>query len=135
VQNSLFVPDLGGLLNRKPTYTLSRQPHTPDSELSDGVDLQRLSLDVRKQASGDSAPLFRQDSIRSVLGDAAFAILPDGTTLEGWTIADVEELNDHVRHMLHSRRSKFKRAMKGFLQYIKKRKPSDYHVRFQVAIY
>ena len=33
----------------------------------------------------------------------------------------MDELNDHVRHMLHSRRSKFKRSMKGFGQYVRKR--------------
>ena len=58
----------------------------------------------------------------AALGSERFAVLPDGASLEGWTQEDIEELNDHVRHMLHSRRSKFKRAMKGFGQYVKRRK-------------
>lgn len=38
--------------------------------------------------------------------------------LEGWSEEDKAELNDHVRHMMHSRRSKFKRSMKGFGKYM-----------------
>ncbi|GMF70226.1 unnamed protein product [Aspergillus oryzae] len=62
-------------------------------------------------------------SLSAVLGkqDPQFAVLPEGSNLEGWTARDIEELNDHVRHMLHSRRSKFKRAMKGFGKYVSKR--------------
>jgi hypothetical protein len=62
-------------------------------------------------------------SLSAVLGkqDPQFAVLPDGSNLEGWTAQDVEELNDHVRHMLHSRRSKFRRSMKGFGKYVSKR--------------
>lgn len=41
--------------------------------------------------------------------------------LDGWTPAEKEELDDLVRHMLHSRRARFKRSMKGFLQYVRRR--------------
>lgn len=61
-------------------------------------------------------------SLSSVLKETRFAVLPEGTSLAGWTKAEAEELNDHVRHMLHSRRSKFRRSMKGFGQYVSKRK-------------
>jgi hypothetical protein len=44
--------------------------------------------------------------------------------LEGWTKRDKAEVNDHVRHMLHSKRSKFKRTMRGFGQYVRRR---EYH--------
>jgi hypothetical protein len=47
--------------------------------------------------------------------------LPDDKTLEGWTKEDKEELDDRVRHMLHSRRAKMKRALKGFGQYVRRR--------------
>ncbi|KAL1962588.1 hypothetical protein VTN77DRAFT_9381 [Rasamsonia byssochlamydoides] len=121
VQNSLFVPDLGNLLNRTPTYTLSR----PTAEISESE-----TNEERVEAPKVGEPLDRQqstgnrlgptDSISSVLGENHFAELPEGSTLEGWTTRDIMELNDHVRHMLHSRRSKFKRAMKGFAQYVSK---------------
>jgi hypothetical protein len=62
----------------------------------------------------------RSDSITSRLTDSHFAALPHGRKLEGWSAAQKWELDDHVRHMLHSRRSKFKRQMKGFGQYVRR---------------
>ncbi|OKL57527.1 hypothetical protein UA08_07089 [Talaromyces atroroseus] len=116
VQNSLFVPDLGGLLNRTPTYNLTRRPSkVPESH--------ELTKTTTEPVATVAPPLQRPQlvsSISSMIEDEPFAILPDGATLEGWSKQDIEELNDHVRHMLHSRRSKFKRAMKGFGQYISK---------------
>lgn len=59
-------------------------------------------------------------SISSQLSENRYAVLPHGVTLEGWTEEDKLELNDHVRHLLHSRREGFKRSMRGFRQYISK---------------
>ncbi|OXV10704.1 hypothetical protein Egran_01538 [Elaphomyces granulatus] len=112
VQNSLFVPNLGDLLNRTPTYTLSRPPPSLDDETA-GETAER-----EEKLVSDRPHL--HTSISSVIGEPPFAVLPDGSSLNGWTTEDVLELNDHVRHMLHSRRSKFKRAMKGFAQYASK---------------
>ena len=56
------------------------------------------------------------------LGAPPFAVAPEGNQLEGWTREDLLILNDRVRHMLHSRRSKFRRAMRGFGKYVSKRK-------------
>jgi hypothetical protein len=114
VQNSLFVPNLGDLLNRTPTYTLSRPAPSLDDETA-GETAER-----EEKLVSDRPHL--HTSISSVIGELPFAVLPDGSSLNGWTTEDVLELNDHVRHMLHSRRSKFKRAMKGFAQYASKRK-------------
>ena len=63
-------------------------------------------------------------SITSQLDDTHFAVLPHGERLKGWTAEDRAELNDHVRHLMHSRKEKFKRSMKGFGQYVRKRKSS-----------
>lgn len=60
----------------------------------------------------------RTDTITSRLSDSHYAALPHGVSLANWTDAEKWELDDHVRHMLHSRRSKFKRMMKGFGQYV-----------------
>ncbi|KAL4946291.1 hypothetical protein BDV06DRAFT_182659 [Aspergillus oleicola] len=120
VQNSLFVPNLGPLVNRNQTYVLSPPPEM-DKEESTSTD-----EDEDKEDMGglEGRPRLERPitSISSVLQDREprFAILPDGINLEGWTFEDIEELNDHVRHMLHSRRSKFKRSMKGFGKYISK---------------
>lgn len=61
-------------------------------------------------------------TIDSNISESRFAVLPHGTSLDGWTKEEKAELNDHVRHMLHSKRSKFKRAMRGFGQYVRRRK-------------
>lgn len=121
MQNSLFVPNLGPLVNRNQTYTLS-----PPTELQ-REETTSTEEDEEEEETNEPEPrpvMARQiTSISSVLeeGEPRFAILPDGINLQGWSYKDVEELNDHVRHMLHSRRSKFKRSMVGFGKYVSKR--------------
>ncbi|KAJ5833669.1 hypothetical protein N7474_001980 [Penicillium riverlandense] len=119
VQNSLFVPNLGSFVNRMPTYTISRPPPSSDEEQGTTTDEAELSEDAKKER-----PRIEQlrpfTSMSSVVSGPRFAVLPEGHDLEGWTKEDFAELNDHVRHMLHSRRSKFRRAMKGFSQYVRK---------------
>ena len=129
VQNSLFVPDLGRLLNRRPTYILSRRPTiaTTDSSTSEGGDDEDGGDVQRFQTAQERPPIDRAttnatlNTISSRVNDKFFAVLPHGVQLRGWNEEDKLELNDHVRHMLHSRRSKFKRSMKGFGQYVRKR--------------
>jgi hypothetical protein len=77
------------------------------------------ALDEERRAKAQRQ---RLTSITSKLDEAHYAVLPEGEKLQGWSPEDVVELNDHVRHMLHSRREKFKRGMKGFGQYVRKRK-------------
>jgi hypothetical protein len=60
-------------------------------------------------------------TLSSNVNEKFYAVLPHGVALPNWSEEDKMELNDHVRHMLHSKRSKFKRSMKGFGQYVKKR--------------
>ncbi|KAI1143200.1 hypothetical protein F5Y05DRAFT_367842 [Hypoxylon sp. FL0543] len=93
IQNSLFVPSLGRFVNRRPTYQLSIEPEEPA---------------IREEGGEEERFTFEH------------AVLPDGVYLDGWTDAEKAELNDYVRHMLHSRRSKFKRSMKAFGQYVRK---------------
>lgn len=166
VQNSLFVPDLGRFLNRRPTYTITRQP-TRISEADSGMEdddrlglrktrtkrtrpaSSRLSMPpsipatagLQPSTSGvegdpsakpveisaisddasDEHRLGRRTSLSSTINSHYYAVLPHGVSVDDWADEDIEELNDHVRHMLHSRRSKFKRSMKGFSQYVRKR--------------
>ncbi|KAJ6110013.1 hypothetical protein N7486_002248 [Penicillium sp. IBT 16267x] len=117
VQNSLFVPNLGGWLNRMPTYTLTRPPPS-DEEQGTSLDEGEVSDDTKERPTLEQLRPF--SSMSSVLAGPRYAILPEGHELAGWTNEDLAELNDHVRHMLHSRRSKFKRSMKGFGQYVRK---------------
>jgi len=126
VQNSLFVPDIpyfGNFLNRRPTYTLTHRPtdleeaESTASEAGD-EDGPKQRPGVQAQRTYTSATL---NTISSRVNDKYYAVLPHGVSLPGWSEEEKLELNDHVRHMLHSRRSKFKRSMKGFGQYVRKR--------------
>ena len=56
------------------------------------------------------------------MSESQYAVLPHGVSLAGWSQEDKDELNDHVRHLLHSRRAKFKRSMRGFGKYVRRRK-------------
>jgi hypothetical protein len=129
LQNSLFVPDLGGLINRRPTYELT--PRNTDIERPRS----RAGTRFTARPPGQRLPTIKQEasqagielqtpqrqrttSISSQLSDSHYAVLPHGVDLEGWTQDDIDELNDHVRHLLHSRREGFKRSMRGFRKYI-----------------
>ena len=135
VQNSLFVPDLGRFVNRRPTYDLSpRDTHDSSSTETSDSDSDDSSEEEKPPAPPTTGPTSskdedeiqearrtRSDSITSVLDESHYAVLPHGVSLEGWSEQEKVELDDHVRHMLHSRRSKFKRGLKGFGKYIRKR--------------
>ncbi|KMP01630.1 hypothetical protein CIRG_01769 [Coccidioides immitis RMSCC 2394] len=117
VQNSLFVPDLGHWVNRRPTYTVSPGPTRGHVEMERPAVPQKRKEDRGEQKLERSRTM---DTITSTLSDSRFAVLPDGVSLEGWSAEDKRALDDHVRHMLHSRRSAFKRGLKGFIKYVKK---------------
>jgi len=67
---------------------------------------------------GDEA---EKKKVDDTLKSCQYAILPDDKVLVGWTPENKEELDDRVRHMLHSRRAKMKRSLKGFRQYVRRR--------------
>ena len=146
VQNSLFVPDLGWLVNRTPTYNLPRKPTTAAPPPIEKVDTNK-PLPVRPlpvaeaevEVEGGIGEPYTADhrrrragSLTSVLSETHFAVLPHGVRLEGWTEEEKEELNDYVRHLLHSRKEKFKRSMRGFGQYI--RKPLGFFVTLYAVL-
>ncbi|KAK5136470.1 hypothetical protein LTR08_003115 [Meristemomyces frigidus] len=131
VQNSLFVPDFGGLISRRPTYELT--PRTTDIEM---LPRSRAGTRTAQRPGAGRLPTIKQEtpspgiemqnalqkqtSISSRLSDSHYAVLPHGVDLDGWTQDDIDDLNDHVRHLLHSRRAGFRRSMHGFRQYISK---------------
>lgn len=90
------------------TAATGRLPTIKQDPTSSGIELQ------------GQGPRPRQTSISSQLSDSHYAVLPHGVDLEDWTKEDIDDLNDHVRHMLHSRRAGFKRSMQGFRKYIAK---------------
>lgn len=142
VQNSLFIPNLGWLYNRQPTYDLSQSTSSDSSDEEAGIALgypeQDVSQETEQGAHTTSRPaelsrLNTSNTISSVLTGMSeghnYAVLPHGASLPGWTSEDKAVLNDHVRHLLHSRRERFKRSMRGFGRYV--RKP----VGFLVTLY
>ncbi|KAF2685663.1 hypothetical protein K458DRAFT_300387 [Lentithecium fluviatile CBS 122367] len=125
IQNSLFIPNLGRFVNRRPTYNLQRAP----SESASLEDINRILSRAqgtqeepgpRLTRSGTQGTVATLATIDSRMSDSRYAVLPHGTSLEGWSKEDKQELNDHVRHMLHSKRSKFKRSMRGFGKYVRR---------------
>lgn len=159
VQNSLFIPDLGRLLNRRPTYELTRRPTNipdaepphvltkrptrtptkiPEAQPPDKREKRQedLSLEATRYLTAEEKSELehpdsqtstrfkarRTHSLASVMSESQYAVLPHGVSLAGWSQEDKDELNDHVRHLLHSRRAKFKRSMRGFGKYVRRRK-------------
>lgn len=136
VQNSLFVPDLGRFVNRRPTYNLSRHLSDVKGSQTPKVRPSRAPSDpaslvtaISKPSEGTQEeqgiePIARTAtrlSITSALTDSHYAVLPHGVSIADWDDGDKVLLNDHVRHALHSRRAAFKRGLKGFGQYVRRR--------------
>ncbi|KAL2259931.1 hypothetical protein VTK26DRAFT_6232 [Humicola hyalothermophila] len=113
IQNSLFVPSLGKWVNRRPTYDLSLHPPVPGAFPGSKEDVTTKD----RAEGGDLAAGPRSPSLSSVLSQPQYAILPKDASLEGWLEEDIKLLNDYVRHMLHSRRSKIKQRLKAFVKY------------------
>lgn len=132
VQNSLFVPDFGRyggrFINRRPTYQLTRPATATPSDSSTDEDLSPATEEAAA-VTGTTRPTAARvptgatlNTITSRVNERFYAVLPHGVELKGWSEEEKLELNDHVRHMLHSRRSKFSRRMRGFGQYVRRRK-------------
>jgi hypothetical protein len=138
MQNSLFIPNLP-FLNRRPTYNLRRRKSETESleEINRILEPARAAQ-AEAQAEAQAAPRFQRSAtdattttmmtIDSQLTESRFAVLPEDTDLSGWSVEDKKEVNDHVRHMLHSRRSKMKRSLKGFGYYVRRRKYLSHHL-------
>ncbi|KAJ9504218.1 hypothetical protein H2202_000274 [Exophiala xenobiotica] len=161
VQNSLFVPDLGRWVNRRPTYdlssrrsTVSRRPPTREEKAPvamtpiDSADTRPEGAPAGDGTEGEDVPgtgtmqrtwswqrrpeIERTHSISSVVTDSHYAVLPHGVSLDSWSDEDKEALDDHVRHMLHSKKSKFKFGMIAFGKYV--RKPLGFFVTLYATL-
>lgn len=132
VQNSLFLPNLPWLYNRQPTYDLGQTPSdsSDDEETGTALDARQGEQlqDMTQQGEAEQGArqgLSRTNTIDSILSTMDegpghhYAVLPHGASLQGWTDEEKAALDDHVRHLLHSRRARFKRTMRGFGRYIR----------------
>ncbi|KAE9973223.1 hypothetical protein EG328_004506 [Venturia inaequalis] len=120
VQNSLFVPNLGSWLNRRPTYNMTRQATNATFKSARPTTADPIKEESENEYRLERPNLTHSDTISSTLTESRYAVMPHGERLYGWSDEEKEELNDLVRHMLHSRRAAFKRGMKGFGQYVRK---------------
>ena len=136
VQNSLFLPNLPWLYNRQPTYDLGQATSdSSDEEMGragtakrEGDQAPEMTQpgELEQAAGGGRGVLRRQNTIDSILSTMDeqgpghhYAVLPHGASLTGWTDEGKAALDDHVRHLLHSRRARFKRTMRGFGRYVR----------------
>lgn len=131
VQNSLFLPNLPWLYNRQATYDFTQSASDSSDEEMGTVPRRPASRTDRltemtqpgEHEQASRGELHRTNTIDSTLSTLEegpghhFAVLPHGTSLPGWTQEEKDALDDHVRHLLHSRRAKFGRTMKGFGRY------------------
>lgn len=134
VQNSLFIPNFGRFyVRRRPTYELSANRPIADEELGQAApqqnteeeqDPEKAQQDSSRLRPPNPTRLSRTNTISSVLTGTSeghnYAVLPHGASLPGWTAEEKALLNDRVRHLLHSRRAKFRRGMRGFARYVRK---------------
>jgi len=71
-------------------------------------------------------------SITSNLTESHYAVLPHGMSISDWTEEDKAMLDDHVRHLLHSKWEKFKRGWRGFKKYV--RRPIGFFVTLYATL-
>lgn len=100
---------MGGIFNRQPTYRFSE--HQGEARAIDKI---KAKLKNLRNVEKEDEETWKPPKLE-------YAVLSDGERLVGWSPAEVDELDDLVRHQLHSRRAKFKRSMKGFGQYVRRR--------------
>lgn len=118
IQNSLFIPSLGKLLNRNPTYNLSRNDlaRRPTNDLSRRptnlaehpiVEEPEINNESRQTLPRPERPgLQSRDTGAFTLTESIshpddetphYAVVPEGINLDGWSPEDKKELNDHVQ--------------------------------------
>jgi hypothetical protein len=112
-------------LTPTPTLQLPTMPVRPPQQPTDQEEEEGGEEEDADEI--DRPGLTHMSTITSTLSESRFAVLPHGQNLEGWTAGEKDELNNHVRHMLHSKRSKFKRGLRGFGQYVKQREYFNQH--------
>ena len=105
---------MGKLVDRRPAYRLPERPLEERivDKLKEKLHRVKAVIAEKRGKQPPKEPEYK----------FAYAVLPDGEGLEGWSKEQKAMLDDNVRHMLHSKRAKFKRSMKGFWQYVRRRK-------------
>ncbi|KAF7985373.1 hypothetical protein HWV62_6613 [Athelia sp. TMB] len=143
LQNSLFVPNLGRFVNRTRYLQLSKPDHSKcdmDAELDEAASpagggqpfyKRFFKLKGKKHEHKPESQPAQDGTVETAnphpeedddepVARGEFLVLPDGLVdWDQWTPAEREELDDYVRHLLHSRKWKLRRTWRGFRQYFK----------------
>lgn len=149
LQNSLFIPNLGRWVDRSSYLRIARPTEQPpvggdttappaDSEKAEkksrfglgraskkpdlppleeapsaGIEVRPTPAQVRDADEADQA---------AIAARGKYMILPDGLVdWDKWSDEERAELDDYVRHLLHSRKWKARRTWRGFKHYVRTR--------------
>ncbi|KZV89757.1 hypothetical protein EXIGLDRAFT_838290 [Exidia glandulosa HHB12029] len=128
MQNSLFVPNLGSYLDRARPFRMSKPPPPPpemrqprpkvDTPTAPPDEL--AAMDQHKQRRREEREDSDATETESVVQAGDYLMLPAGCV--DWnklTEDELRELDDYVRHLLHSKRERAKRVWRGFKQYVR----------------
>jgi hypothetical protein len=101
---------------------IQRAPHVPrpwptSRSPSAGSSSSSSSSSSRNSAEEDMRQRERlMRSMSTIRGE--YAVLPAGIAWDDWTEDEKAELDDHVRHLMHSRRERFRRRLRGFRKFV-----------------
>jgi hypothetical protein len=90
----------------------AERPRSPSSE----------STSSQSSINSDTVMRRRERLMRStetIRGE--YAVLPAGIAWDDWTEEEREDLDDYVRHLLHSRKERMRRRLRGFIQFVSRR--------------
>ncbi|KZV77780.1 hypothetical protein PENSPDRAFT_645383 [Peniophora sp. CONT] len=98
----------------------ARSPTSATSSISSigGSDSEYTSGSEDSGLDSDGEMRRRERLMRStetVRGE--YAVLPAGIAWDDWSEQERAELDDYVRHLMHSRRERFRRRLRGFIQF------------------
>jgi hypothetical protein len=81
------------------------------------------SSSSESSVSADEADMRRRERLmrsRSTIR-GEYAVLPPGLAWDDWSDEERAELDDHVRHLMHSKRERVRRRLRGFFKFASRR--------------
>lgn len=108
-------------------HPLAHAPHSARSARSSSsassIGSSETNTDSDDSGLDSDAEMRRRErlmrSTSTVRGE--YAVLPAGIAWDDWTEQERAELDDYVRHLMHSRRERFRRRLRGFGQFVSRR--------------
>ena len=112
------LPPLPAPASRQPTPPLvaSGNSDSSDSDSDSDAESTASSIDSDVEMRRRERIMRSTETIRG-----EYAVLPAGIAWDDWSEEERSELDDYVRHLMHSRRERFRRRMRGFFQFVSRR--------------